>query len=123
MQILLATLLAANLLALLWLLWRQLRTQRLLGELQRNAQALEPLRAELDPALTRELTRGSDTVIGVEILNPLEVAAKANWIAGPVGGLAPSLIRREVYRQTRAIMQEQLAAQGIESRVQLYRRP
>lgn len=120
MQILLVILLTANLVALGWMAWRQARMRSFLVRLEHSAQELAPLHAELNDDLQRQLRRGADTVISVEILNPLEVASRASWFAGQFGSVAPRLIRREVYRQAREIMERQLREKGIEPRVQLH---
>jgi len=112
-------LLALNVILLTWLAVRQIHAQRALKTLRLDTRELAPLHAELDPQLRKELAEARSRVLGVEILNPLEVAAKQSWVAGQFGALAPDLIRREVYRQARDILEEQLREYGIEPRVRL----
>lgn len=112
-------LLAINLLLLCWLAVRQFHAQRALRTLRMDTQELAPLHAELGPQLRKELAEARSRVLSVEILNPLEVAAKESWVAGQFGALAPALIQREVYRQARDILEAQLREYGIEPRVRL----
>lgn len=113
-------LLAVNVLLLAGLLVGNLRNARTLARLRADAEALKPLHAELGPELRQQLTESGSRVIGIEILNPLQVAASQSWIAGRLGMLAPSLIQREVYRQMRAILETQLRDYGIEPRVRVH---
>ena len=113
-------LLTVNLLLLAGLLLASLRNARTLTRLRADAEALKPLHAELGPELRQQLTESGSRVIGIEILNPLQVAASQSWVAGHFGALAPGLIQREVYRQTRAILETQLREYGIEPRVRLH---
>lgn len=112
-------LLSANLVLLVWLAIRGRRTAQVLSRLRQDAEALKPLHADLNPELRQQLGEARSRVIGIEILNPIEVAAKESWIAGRFGALAPGLIQREVYRQTREILEVQLREYGIEPRVRL----
>lgn len=112
-------LLAFNAILLSWLAVRQQHAQRTLKTLRLDTKELAPLHAELGPQLRKELAEARDRVLSIEILNPLEVAAKQSWVAGQFGALAPDLIRREVYRQARDILEEQLGEYGIEPRVRL----
>lgn len=113
-------LLLLNLLLLAGLLLSSARNARTLSRLRADAEALKPLQAELGPDLRQQLAESGARVIGIEILNPLQVAASQSWVAGRFGALAPSLIQREVYRQTRDILEKQLREYGIDPRVDLY---
>ena len=86
---------------------RAVRAERLIG-------ATEVL--ALDPAILAT----SDRIITVEILNPLEVAAKRVKLASVVGSVAPSVIAKVVYEQTAKIMRNQLSLQGVEAEVRLH---
>lgn len=120
MLILAIALLAANLLALIVLAVYYARTSGALKQLAEQAEALRPLHAELGPEMTRQLSDVGTRIIGIEILNPMEVAAKESWVAGQFGALAPSFIQREVYRQTRNILETQLREYGIEPRLHMF---
>ncbi|WP_156966417.1 hypothetical protein [Algiphilus aromaticivorans] len=113
-------LLTVNLLLLAGLLLASLRNARTLTRLRADAEALKPLHAELGPELRQQLTESGSRVIGIEILNPLQVAASQSWVAGRFGALAPGLIQREVYRQTREVLEVQLREYGIEPRVRVH---
>lgn len=113
-------LLSINLVLLAWLVIGSLRNASRIRRLRADAEALKPLHAELGPELRQQLESARSRVISIEILNPLQVAAKQSWLAGQFGALAPSLIQREVYRQTREILESQLREYGIEPRVRIY---
>ena len=97
---------------LIGLLWRQHRAQR----------ALQTLSAQMkeNPAArtSTSLNAGQSRLI-VEVLNPLELAAKESWFAGKLGGIAPTLIRKEVYKVVRDRMATQLAAEGVQADLQV----
>jgi hypothetical protein len=86
---------------------RALRVEALIGATEAT---------ELDPAILA----GSDRIITVEILNPLEVAAKRVKLASVVGSVAPSVIAKVVYEQTAKIMRNQLTMQGVEAEVRIH---
>jgi hypothetical protein len=71
---------------------------------------------DLDPAILAT----SDRIITVEILNPLEVAAKRVKLASVVGSVAPSVIAKVVYEQTAKILRNQLSLQGVAAEVRLH---
>ena len=83
-------LLSANLVLLVWLAIRGRRTAQVLSRLRQDAEALKPLHADLNPELRQQLGEARSRVIGIEILNPIEVAAKESWIAS--GFPAPARI-------------------------------
>ena len=106
--------LIAGLIVLAALYWR----------LQRRAQALERLAGGLQPPASTPATAGAREpreAIAIEILNPLEVAARESRFAGVLGTLTPTLLRREVYRQARNIIEQELKGRGIEADVQVRR--
>jgi hypothetical protein len=77
--------------------------------------ALDPtgnVRAALGPARER---------LVVEIRNTREVAAQRSWIGGALGALAPDLIRTEVYRQARPMLEQELRERGLEAAVTIER--
>lgn len=59
-------------------------------------------------------------LLSIEILDPGEVAARRRRGLGIVGALAPGLVRRVVYDQTRKTVARELAAQGVRADVRLH---
>lgn len=59
-------------------------------------------------------------VIGIEILNPFELATATNRLARPLIAIAPGLITRIVYRRTVGILESQLAQRGVSANVKIY---
>lgn len=56
----------------------------------------------------------------IEILNPLEVAAQESKLGKVFGGVTPTIVRREMYRQAHGIIRQQLADRGIKADVKLH---
>ncbi len=116
-------LLAGNLLLLASLLVGLLLLRRRSALLKLSA---ENLAAEFG-ALPREL-RAEAQRLGVqpgpfytiEILNPLEVAAQESRLGRVFGGVTPTIVRREMYRQAHGIIRQQLADRGIKADVKLH---
>lgn len=61
------------------------------------------------------------TLIGIEILNPFELAEQDSRLARPLIAMAPGVIRRIVYRRTRETLIPQLAERGVRADVRVYR--
>ena len=59
-------------------------------------------------------------LLTIEILDPAEVAARRGRALGLVGSLAPGLVRRVVYDQTRKTLLRELAAQGVRADVRMH---
>lgn len=64
---------------------------------------------------------GNDMYLTVRILNPLEVASNNSRLAGPISGVAPGLLRRQVYDQMSNELQQELAGYGIEAEIAVQR--
>jgi hypothetical protein len=105
----------------------------LLGVLARKLLALDSaqkaLRIELaqltptealPPQLEKAFAAGRKRLLTVEILNPLELAAAHNRLAGIASGVAPAAVRAIVYEQAAKITKEQLAKQQVEADVRVY---
>ncbi|NMN98534.1 hypothetical protein [Antrihabitans stalactiti] len=58
-------------------------------------------------------------VLTIEILNPLELAASQNWVAGIASSLAPALVTKIVYERAAKMMKEELGKFGVEAVVQI----
>lgn len=65
----------------------------------------------------RSVTKGR--VVTIEILNPLELAASQNWVAGIASSLAPALVTKIVYERAAKMMKEELGNFGVEAVVQI----
>lgn len=103
------------------MLLRRLGVQReLLASLQRDQEALAGAWRDLPPDAGRLLAATRAPVIGIEILNPIELAAKESSFAGPVGTVAPELIRRIVYQRTTEILRDELRQKGVQAEVTLH---
>jgi hypothetical protein len=59
-------------------------------------------------------------LITIEILNPLELAARRSKVFGLVGSLTPDLVRRLVQQETLKILAEELRARGVQAEVKLH---
>jgi hypothetical protein len=113
-------LLSANLLALGLLCWRHWAAQRALAVTARQLEQL-PVSQLSKPELSELLGKGSRDIIAIEILNPMELAAKESWFADRFGSLTPALIRRIVYARTLEIIGPQLDSFGVKADVRLHR--
>jgi len=109
---------AATLCALLWLAWR-------FRQLKLEAERLAQAAGEIAPPADGAALLGADQpeMITIELLNPLEVAAKESALGGAFGKLAPSLLRSEVYRRLRAELEAGLKERGVAADVRVQRAP
>lgn len=111
---------ALNLAALLILVWRFARLQRLSAALATAAAPLLPPAVqpqELEPLLTES----KRMLISIEILNPMQLAAQQSWFASVFGNLSPALIRKIVNERTQKMLESQLKEYGVEADVRLHR--
>lgn len=123
MTSLFAVLLGILALSTLWLAFRLRALRREYDVLhQQLLQANESVGA-ISPDLRGLLKNEPATVICIEILNPLQLAANESWFAGKFGSLTPALIRRIVYDRALKICQETLTKFGAEAQVQVRRAP
>ncbi|HSW13292.1 MAG TPA: hypothetical protein VLI06_10670 [Solimonas sp.] len=77
-----------------------------------------------DPARSFELTSAArPSLISIEILNPMELAAKETWIAGVLGSVTPTLIRRLVYQRAAQMVREELKGHGVTAEVRQHHAP
>jgi len=110
---------AANAAALAWLWWRHRGLRR---DLDAGRRQLEEWNAagvgKVAPAALAVL--GHAPLISVEILNPMELAAKESALAKAFGSLTPELVRREVYKQFYQRLCLQLQEQGVVAEVRLH---
>lgn len=103
------------------LLFARLRRQRdLLASLQQDQQALADAWKALPADAARLLAATRSPLISIEILNPVELAATESPFAGPIGTVAPELIRRIVYQRTAEILRDELRQKGVRAEVALH---
>lgn len=96
-------------------LWRRTRVLRQQVEALATAAGAMPARVDaLD-------TAAGHPRITIEILNPLELARQQSWLAGTLGTLSPSLIRRVVNDRTVKILSAQLVDYGVQAEVRVER--
>lgn len=119
MQVVTVALLALLCAAYVVLLRRLQQQRQLVRTLEQDHQALATAWNTLPPDARRLLPDGG-ALISIEILNPVELAAKESAIAGPVGSLAPNLIRKIVYQRTAAMLREQLLEHGVRADVKTH---
>ncbi len=112
-NLLLALLLAALYLRL-WRVQRRLRTR--LVQLAPNLSA--------DPVRNFELVNAArPSLISIEILNPMELAAKESWVAGVLMHQTPTLVRRLVYQRASQLVREELKKYGVVAEVRQHHAP
>lgn len=105
--------------ALAALVWRMSRLRRLLQTLQQDHAALTAAWKVLPPDAARLLPPGS-TLLSIEILNPVALAAQESPFAGTIGSVAPGLIRSIVYKRTAGMLREELLKYGVQAEVRLH---
>lgn len=101
------------------LTWRQWQLGQEVVRLRLQANALA-LKVGSEAATLEGLVGGRAPVISIEILNPMEVAAKESWVAGALGNLSPALIRGIVYKQASEQLRQELTLRGIQSDVRVH---
>lgn len=92
-------------------------------ELRTQSRVLHPV-LDLAPPAPDEvrslLGQPRKRLISVEILNPMQLAAKHHAFAGILGNLAPGLIRREVHRQAASILRKELEKWDVMAEVRIH---
>lgn len=117
----LLVLLALNLLLIGFLIWRCWSLTQMSRLLQRELATLRCLPHDQAPDLDQLLGRGGRTVLVLDILNPMEVAARQSWFADKLGSVTAPLIRRIVYDQAVKNAYKELEKWGVQARVSLHR--
>ena len=119
MTILIWGLIALNLALTAWFIRRHLRLRRALDAAQKQVAqwSADGIGAALR-ATVAALNRPA--LISVEVLNPLELAARESRLAKALGALTPDLVQREVYQQVYERMCKQLQDQGVVADVRLH---
>ncbi len=123
MNALLVALLALNLVVLGVLFWRLAVLSRLNALLDVELQTLRQIPQDQSLNLEELLGQGKRTVIVMDILNPMEVAASQSWFADRFGSVAAPLIRRIVYDQAVKNIHREVGKWGVQAHVTLHRGP
>lgn len=110
-----------NVIVVLYLFWRQARMHHELRALRNRTRALDPELAGPPPQLEALFKESAASVIGIEILNAMELARKESWFVGVFGSISPRLVRRKVCEQAAGIIRTQLLDYGVEADVRVYR--
>lgn len=63
---------------------------------------------------------GKQRLITVELLNPMELAAKESWFARQFGSLTPALVHKLVYAQARERVEQQMPKFGATAEVKVH---
>lgn len=116
----LIALLLLNLAVLGGLVWYVLLLRRSLNLLHEQLRGVSPLKGA-QPDLADVLGHGRREIIAIEILNPMELAAKESWFAEKFGSLTPNLVRKIVHDQAMKIVEQQLQSFGAKAAVKLHR--
>ncbi len=73
------------------------------------------------PNLEDQVAAPAQRLIGINILNPMELAAQESWFAETFGGLAPPLIHKLVYERASKIVETKLQEHGVVAEVTIHR--
>jgi hypothetical protein len=123
MDLFFSVLLVINLLLALGLALLFARLWQLLRRMQARMQQLAP-NLSGDPARGFELIGAArPSLISIEILNPMELAAKQSWVAGTLGSITPALVRRLVYQRATQMVREELKDHGVVAEVRQHHAP
>ncbi len=120
MQITLIVLLAIAVAGFVWLVQRMKQQQQLLDTLLQDQQALNAAWNALPPDAVQLAAVGATSFISLEILNPVELASRESSFAGPLGNIAPGLLRKIVYQRAAAIIREDLVKHGVQAEVRIH---
>ncbi len=120
MQMIIPVVLGALVLGLVLLLWRLAHLRRLVVMLDEDVEELAKAWSTLPPDLKTLLPAARRTLISVEILNPIEVAARQSILAQSFGSLTPGVVRGLVHQRTMNMMREILDQYGVKAEVRLH---
>lgn len=107
-----------GLLAALLAMWAW-RLSRQLQAVKAAASALQPAADKLPATLAADLD--AQGMIGIRVLNPMELAASRSRFAASFGSMAGPLIRRKVMEQIADSLRQGLAEQQVHAQVRIYR--
>ena len=96
-------------------IWLLMRLRQLRGHYTELSQNLGISAPELKSLIGQR----DATLITIELLNPLQLAAKQSWYAEQFGSVTPSLIRQKVYEQIRSNCLSSMTQQGVDAEVKI----
>ncbi len=120
MQIFTLSILALLVASLIHLLHRAREQRRLLATLAQDQAALAAAWNALPADGARLLGNGGGALISIEILNPVDLASQESPLAGPLGRVAPGLIRKLVYQRAADMLRQQLGEHGVQAEVRIH---
>jgi hypothetical protein len=112
--------LTTNLLLIGALLWYLSKVSDELASLRARAETLDPEAAAPPPDIKDIYADLQGGLITIEILNPMELAAKESWFAGIFGSLAPAMLRKLVYKRASKITKDMLADFGVDGEIGIH---
>jgi hypothetical protein len=115
----LLTITVLNVLALALVAWRVSQLRSMAASLKKEMDDLAPAAVLAAPELGEFFADAKSDVITVEILNPMQLAAKESWFADVFGSLTPALVRKTVLERTQQIMDKELRKYGVEAVVSI----
>ena len=71
-------------------------------------------------AEARRLLPVGTALLSIEILNPLELASRESRMAGVLGQVTPTLLRKLVYERVREQLLQDLPQHGVEAEIRLH---
>lgn len=98
----------------------RLRVQGALLSRLRSDQAALTAAWRAQPPAGETLRGAQPLLIGIEILNPIELACTQSPFAGPLSTVAPDMIRRIVYQRAASILREELASRGAQATITVH---
>lgn len=120
MTILTTILLISNIALIAALFWYKSAVSGELASLRARAATLDPEAGAPPPDIKEIYDDLSSGIITIEILNPMELAAKESWFAGVFGSLAPGALRRLVYKRAGKITKGMLADFGVDGEIGIH---
>lgn len=120
MTALIILLMLTNLGLIAGLLWYKGSVSDELASLRARAETLDPEAAVPPPDIREIYDDLSSGLITIEILNPMELAAKESWFAGLFGSVAPGMLRKLVYKRASKITHSMLEDFGVDGQVSIH---
>lgn len=112
--------LTLNALLCIGMCWMWFSSRRQLKSLHTRLDALG-IAPDANPAdFPTIASAGKRRLITVELLNPMELAAKESWFVRQFGSLTPALIHKLVYEQARNRVERQMPNFGAKAEVKVH---
>lgn len=113
-------LIVINLAIIVGMLWYKGAVSNELMSLRSRAETLDPEAGAPPPDIKDIYNDLKGGLISIEILNPMELAAKESWFAGIFGSVAPAMLRKLVYKQASKITINMLKDFGVDGEVRIH---